>query len=118
MIIAISDGEKFNQGDYGAIAGGLTNGISFYVKPGTGPEFRIIHTTNIKYNYELLAIIERHELTQFNGLPQTLSLYLDVVGEFGTYFVLEKDWKFIVRLNDNFTGLISHSFGIKGIEVI
>lgn len=25
-------------------------------------------------------------------------------------------WRFIVRLNDNFSGLISHTFGLRGVK--
>jgi hypothetical protein len=118
VIISISDDAGFNQSDYGAIPGGLTNGVGFFVRPANSlVDTRLIHTVNIKKNYEWLAIVERVQLTQFKGLPQTISIVLDVVDEFGIYFPLNPGDRFIVRLNDDFTGLIAHTFGLRGIDM-
>jgi hypothetical protein len=116
LIITISDNAKFNQIDYGAIPGGLTNGVGFFAKQVGIPEFRLLNTVNIKQNYEYLSFIEETRLTQFDGTPQTMQFVLDVENVFGIPFTLNAGDRFIVRLNDNFTTLVSHTFGIKGID--
>ena len=118
LLICISDNLQFNQVDYGAIAGGLTNGVGFFYKPFDGVEVRLINTVNIKQNFEWPAISEHVTLTQFAGLPQTLQIDLDLVDEFGLPFNLRSGGKFIVRLNDNLTTLVSHTFGIKGNDLL
>jgi len=115
LLIAISDNANFNQGDYGAIVGGLTNGIGFFLNiPGTG-EGRLIHPVNLKFNYEWLSITHNVSLTSFAGIAQTLCIGLQVSNDFGMPLQLLPGWRFIVRLNDNFTSLISQTFGIRGI---
>ena len=118
LLICISDNLQFNQVDYGAIPGGLTNGVGFFYKPFDGAEIRLINTVNIKQNFEWQAIVEHVALTQYAGLPQTLQIDLDILDEFGLPLNLRAADKLIVRLNDNFTGLVSHTFGIKGRDFL
>jgi len=37
-------------------------------------------------------------------------------GDYGMHFRLNPGDKFIIRLQDNFTGLIGHTFGLRGIK--
>lgn len=114
VILAISDSSSFNQGDYGAIPGGLTNGVGFFIQFAGGPEVRLVHPENIKHNYEWLAITKDTTLTNFAGNAQTLVINFDVVGDFGMPLTMNKGDRFILRLNDDLTGLIFHTCGLRG----
>ena len=116
LIVTVSDNAQFNQVDYGAISNGLTNGIGFFYKPAGLPEIRILNTANIMQNLDFFSIITRAGLTQFAGNPQTLAAVVNVSAEFGMPFTLNAGDRLIERLNDNFTSLVSHTFGIKGID--
>lgn len=111
-----------NLDDYGSVSGGLINGLRFFLETD-GQEIELTASSNHKNNADLLAngnigydleYISQNRIDQFR-LP-TLS---------GTDTVVldgSRNMKFIMRANDNFTGLIAHRFfihadnkGSKGI---
>jgi len=114
LLIAISDAASFSQGDYGAIAGGLTNGVKFFIKNFGQAEVQIMAGVNFKSNYNFLSIAHDTTLSSFAGGAQTLASEIDLIKTFGTPLVLNKGDRFIVRLNDDLTGLISHIFAFGG----
>lgn len=115
LLVSISDNASFNQADYGAITLGLTNGVSFFMEIAPGDQRRLISTNPVKSNYNWLADISDAKLTSFAGLSQTLTLALHVKDTFGMPLTMLPGWKFIVRLNDNLTGLVNHTFALRGI---
>lgn len=116
VLVSISDGSSFNQTDYGAIIGGLTNGIKFFVKVGE-VYIPLLGTGEypIKTNYEWLSISPETELTSFAGLAQTLSINFNIINQYGKPLSLGIGQSFVVRLNDNLSGLVNHTFGLRGI---
>ncbi|MFA5127305.1 MAG: hypothetical protein WC465_04920 [Patescibacteria group bacterium] len=116
LLVTITDATSFNQADYGAIAGGLTNGIKFFiVLAGTTTEIPLFAGHVFKHNYDFLAIFHDTLLTSFAGGAQTLALESDLKKVFGIPLVLQTGDRIIVRLNDDLTGLISHTF-VLGCE--
>lgn len=119
IVINISDNANFVQGDYGAISGGLINGIKFLIITDS-VEFPIFQTDNwpIKKNYEWLNLTPNVVLTSFSGIAQTLTVEFNAIKGYGKALQLVTGDRFIVRLNDNFTGLVSHTVAVKGIVYI
>lgn len=114
LSITVSDASKFNQEFYGGIATGLTNGISFWFKFTSGTEIPILINNTLKYNYQWMEIASRVTLTSFDGTAQTLQIMIDIKDLFGKPFTLATGEQIIVRLNDNFTGLVGQTFRLQG----
>ena len=116
FLIVISDNANFNQADYGAIAGGLTNGVKVFIQPAGQAEIPLLSGIAFKHNYEWLAITEHTNLSSFAGLAQTLTVAFDITFDYGKPINMNVGDKFIVRLNDDFSGLVSHTFGLRGLK--
>lgn len=119
LLINISDNANFNQTDYGAILTGLTNGIKFYAGIPKGTlEIPLLTTATqpVKQNYHWLALTPETQLTSFAGLSQTLTVEINMIHQYGKPLTLDPGQSIIVKLNDNFTGLVNHTFGIRGIK--
>ena len=117
LLVVISDNATFNQIDYGAIVGGVTNGVKLFIRPaGSAADIALLSGVAVKQNFEWLSLTHETRLTQFSGTPQTLMMNFDIFTDYGKPITLGVGDKFIVRLNDDFTGLISHTFGLRGIK--
>ena len=117
VLVTISDNANFNQTDYGAIVGGLTNGVKLFIHPvGAPAPIQLLSGYTFKKNYEWLAITSHTSLTSFAGLSQTLVIEFELVNDYGKPLNLAIGDKFIVRLNDNLTSLVSHTFAVRGIK--
>lgn len=116
LIVNISDSSKFNQVFYGGMAAGLTNGIKFFADIGGGIELPLLRSevVPVKQNFQWLSIASRADLTSFDGTAQTLSVYFNILDSYGRTFQLDAGQTFIVRLNDDFTGLTGHTFILRG----
>lgn len=114
LAVTISDASKFNQEFYGGIAAGLTNGIRFYFKYPSGVEVPIIISSPVKANYQWIEVASRANLTSFDGTAQTFQIMIGVHELFGKPFTLAAGERVLVRLNDNFTGLVGHTFRLHG----
>lgn len=118
LLISISDSTKFLQNDYGGMASGIvTNGVKLFIKPNGLTEIPLLSSVAFKYNYEWLQVTPHTILTQFDGLPQTLSINFDIVADYGMPITMNIGDRFIIRLNDDFTGLIDHTFGLRGRKI-
>jgi len=117
LLMSISDNANFNQTDYGAISGGLTNGIKFFIKPNGLSEIPLLSGVAFKQNYEWLSVTPDSKLTSFAGLAQTLTVDFNVTTEYGMPIKLGAGDRFIARLNDNFSTLVAHTIGLRGRKV-
>ncbi len=116
IIITISDATSFGQSDYGAIPAGLTNGISFWMDiPGVG-QVRLLTQDAIKANLDWYTVTAHTVLTTFSGNAQTLVVDIEVNNDFGIPLTMFTGYRLIIRLNDDFTGLIKHTCYTKGIQ--
>lgn len=108
--IAITDSGTFADSDYGNIVGGLTNGISTIV------ELNGIEITNpaatINTNAELFGVDSQGQIIEYSANDRTLvsrfRFLVPVVLNGNT------DDKFILRLDDDMTGLSLHEFTVYG----
>lgn len=116
MCIQISDNTNFNQTDYGAIVGGLTNGIKFFIR-SKGVDVPLLASQVVKRNNDWARITSDMRLTQWASTPQTLIVNLAPEIRMGLPFTVSSvnEERVIVRLNDDFTGLTAHTFAIGGI---
>jgi hypothetical protein len=116
MLFTIADNANFNQLDYGAIAGGLTNGIKL-IKSSGGVETQLIGGLTVKQNYQYLAATYHVQITSFAGLAQTMAVEFDTHLSSGTYIELKSytNDKLIVRVNDDLSSLVSHKVAIRGV---
>ena len=117
ILISISDNSSFNQGDYGGIAGGLINGLKFFVyNASSNSEIALLSGTAFKKNYQWFEITADTGLTTFSGAAQTLRIVFNLVVDYGMPFRLLPGDKFIIRVQDDFTPLTGQTFGIRGIK--
>lgn len=116
--VMVADNGNFNQTDYGAITGGLTNGIKFFIKVGS-IEIPLLAGTIVKQNNDWLTLTHGVTLTTFAGTAQTLQANFDLINDFGAPIVLDglNDVTLIIRLNDDFTTLTAQKFTLKGLLV-
>ncbi|MGE5863339.1 MAG: hypothetical protein ACM31H_06160, partial [Nitrososphaerales archaeon] len=117
VVISVSDNVNFLQSDYGGITGGLINGIKFFVNIN-GVEVPLISAVSIKQNMDWFTIAPGSVLTSFSNTSQTLIAQFDIEFTFGKPLNLNAGDKFIVRLQDNFTGLVKHTFALHGILIV
>lgn len=117
LLITISDNATFNQGDYGGIVGGLTNGVKLFIyNANLGLTIPLLGGNAVKKNYEWITLTHDTILTTFSGTAQTLMVNFDMIQDYGQPIHMEPGDKFIVRVNDDLTTLVSHTFGIRGIK--
>ena len=95
-------------GDYGAIGGGLTNGLRFFLEI-EGVEFDITASSNHKNNADLLANGNRGVSLDYGGNQKLDQFYLPTLLDTDT-IILDgaRNMKFIMRANDDFTVLVAH----------
>lgn len=116
ILITISCGSSISQGDYGNIAGGLTNGVKLIQKKN-GVETQLIGGLTVKKNYEFLAASQTSDITSFSGGSQTFQVSFDTFRDLNSYIELNGDTgdQIIFRVNDNFTSLVNQKCVIRGI---
>ena len=114
LLIVIADATSFNLLDYGAIASGLTNGVKFFLTPSGQSEIQILAGVTIKTNADILTVIHDVVLTSFAGTSQAIAAESDLKKVFGIPLFLNTGDRITVRLNDDFTGLIKHTFALGG----
>ncbi len=119
ILIAITDTVTFNYNDYGGIAAGtVTNGVKFfYYSAKLNAEVALLSAVAVKSNYEWFQLTADAGLTAFAGTPQTLRVVFNLRSDYGIPFHLAVGDKFIIRVQDNFTGLIGHTFGLRGTAI-
>lgn len=118
VLVAITDNANFNYADYGGITSGvITNGVKFFVHPvAAGIDVPLLAGLALTHNYDWLSVSADVLLTTFAGTSQTLSIEVDVTRKYGRPLSIATGDKFIVRLHDNFTGLVNHTVHLRGIR--
>lgn len=118
ILINVSDNANFNQSDFGAIAGGLTNGIKFYWTTSAFGERQLFSGLAVKQNYQWYSITFHCGLTTFAGTSQTLSSDIQTINEYGKPLTLLRGEKFSVKLNDNLSTLVAFTVQLRGIGYV
>lgn len=116
LCVQLADNANFNQIDYGAISGGLTNGLSFWINI-KGVDVPLLAGQVIKRNLDWARVSPDLKLTQWAGLSQTLIINLDTESRFGlplTMSSVNSD-RIILRTKDDFTSLVDHTFALGGV---
>ena len=114
---AISDNALFNQLDYGAIAGGVTNGVEITVRLD-GNVIDSLEGRRIKTNRDWVEVGFETQLTSFAGISQSLTVDNAFMQNFGAFLVLKSTGvpdRLSVTLSDNFSTLVGHTFIVRGL---
>jgi hypothetical protein len=115
-LVSISDNATFNQTDYGGIVTGtVVNGIKFYVDLAGQPRRYLMSGYPAIANADWHSLTRNVQLTTYAGSSQTLSIAFLIAEDYGTPLILMPGESFGVELHDNFSGLVVHTFGIRGI---
>jgi len=114
--LCIADASLMNQVDYGAIAGGLTNGLTIWIRLASGVELPLLGGMSVKTNQHFLNLTRHTMLTQFPGVPQSFVVSFPIWKDHGMPITLEPGDRFIARLHDDYTPLVSHTFLLRGIR--
>jgi hypothetical protein len=108
VISAVSDNANFTQTDFGAIPGGLTNGLAVYLNSG-GVDVDIFAGQRIRFNYDWATLPATLNLTTWAGPSQTLVANFNTFESSGQYVILNGDTqdKLEVVVQDDLTSLVA-----------
>ena len=114
LIVFIEDATAFDADEYGAITGGLTNGIKIYTQTASGIRTPINNDIPIHTNAEWSHLCFDKNYTDYGG-----NKFLVVRFSFSkmTEILLNKNDEIGVTLEDDFTPLIHHYFTIQGFTI-
>lgn len=99
--------------DYGDVSGGLTNGVKFFLEIN-GQEIDVTGSSNFKNNSDIVSNGGRFNGMEFGGSKRLDSIWFPQIPDTEVITLDgDKNMKFIVRLNDNFTSLLKHGFYIR-----
>lgn len=118
ILTTISDNGSFNQTDYGAIpTGTITNGLKFFIyNANFNLTIPLLRGKGFTKNHEWFEFTTDASISTFAGTSQTLKVAFNVLKDYGLPLRLNPGDKFIVRLNDNFTGLVSQTVTLLGTQ--
>ena len=114
VIIQVSDVGIFEQDRYGAMASALTNGLRFFIDLG-GFIVPLLGGAAIKTNNDFFALTHHSRLTDFGGVAQTIVSEFMLADDYGGYLQMTEGQRFILLLQDNFTGLSGHKIELRGV---
>jgi hypothetical protein len=120
MIVFLKDTEVAAD-DYGAITGGLTNGITVQQTTASGTVIDLTDDVPIKKSADWAAVAHNAERRAWGAG----NVFMTALWTFAAPIVLEGDGRdaksspgserLVVTLNDNLTGLLRHSFLVQGV---
>lgn len=116
LLFTVTDNTNFHALDFGGISSGLTNGISLWLHPVGQDPIPLVFSSPVKHNYDWFTHIAGTFLTTFSGPTQTLTIPLDIVSDYGVPLSMMVGDSIYISLNDDFTSLVSQTFGIRGIS--
>ena len=118
VFIAISDDAKFIQTGYGAIAGGVTNGVQGFIKQN-GIEVDASAGNRFKQNLDWFGVGSEVVISSFDLNPQTLSVKFDTFADTGAYIKLDgrSGDQIGLRFNDDFSTLVRQTGVVRGIRL-
>lgn len=112
-VLIVDSSDDFKENQYGGIAA-LTNGITVRLKSGGLPEARLFRpSVAIKNTAGWISVMSEYRSASF---PDAKRPMLGFTFDFTNRLLLNTagDY-FLVRLNDNFTGLDWHIFSVFGL---
>lgn len=122
LLISMALENKAELGVYGSIdVGELTNGVKFFIQfPGVA-EVQLLAGLAFTCNCSWYRVTKDIELIPFEDTLKSARMFpvlIDLEKRYGCYLNVVPGTKFIVRLHDDFTGLLRHSFNIGGLEFV
>lgn len=118
VIISISDDAKFIQSGYGAIAGGITNGVTGFITKN-GVKANAFGNLTFKSNVDWFAVGSDVVLSSFDLNPQTLVVHFHAFSDTGGYIVLDGRVgdRIGLTINDNLSTLVRQVGIVRGISL-
>lgn len=115
MIVHIEDDTGMQVQDYGNITNGISNGVSVLVEDPDSTE--ILDLTDglpITTNGEWTRVCYDVDVKSWGSGNEVLSARWTFAAS-GSPIVLPSNWSLIVRLNDDFSTLLDHTFKVQGL---
>ena len=122
LLISMSLQNKAELGVYGSIdVGPLTNGVKFFVQYPGQAEQQAFASLAFKCNCDWFRVAPETKLVPFEDTDKAarvLPVNINLFERYGSHLNVIPGTKLIARLNDDFTGLLSHTFNAGGTEYI
>ena len=116
MLVSVSDTAGINAEEYGNLGGALANGITILVRDGN--DVTLMDFTGqaaIKTNAEWGAYCFDVDVKSWSNAPVNELLVVRWTFEkYGTHLILNAGDDFVVTVNDDMDGLLSHRFLLEG----
>ena len=115
LTVFITQLPPLDKDAYGQIGGGIANGVELIFKRGDY-ERGLNPLGPIKHNKDFIIAGARFEDTELDGGTKFTVFEFDFLKDFGAGQVLHgaSGERFVMRLNDDFTGLDTHCFAVNG----
>lgn len=118
MVIMIEDDANPDSGYYGGINAALPVGITFKVVDDTGTLVDMTNGNSIKTNGDFGRMAEKVEAITFGAGNTFVKVTHNFARASYPLVLFDKEGgKFQISLNDNFSGLVSHTVYVGGMEV-
>ena len=117
MIVSIEDTAGFQAAEYGNLGAALTNGVSVLVTNSSGDT--ILDLTDgapVKSNAQWSSLCYDADLKTWGAGNELLAVRWTFT-KAGEPILLKPGQSLVVRLNDDFSGLIGHVFEVQGLIV-
>ena len=113
--IMIEDTAGLAAETYGAISGGITNGVQLRIHNGTSTVLDLLDEEPIKLNSQWLGVCPGAEVNAWGSVNEILTARWDLKAA-GMFLRLDGDAsaELQIVLDDDLTGLISHRFFVQG----
>lgn len=113
--IHLSDGGTFGSTVYGSLGAALTNGFSLLGKRNGVTILDLMSGVPVKNNDQLTHLTSRVNLISWAAVNNSLNITFSAL-DFDTPFILSAAAvdTLEVTLNDDFTGLVDHTFIVRG----
>lgn len=117
MIVSVEDTAGFQAAEYGNLGAALTNGISVLVTDAA--DATIIDLTDgapVKTNAQWSSLCYDADLKTWGSGNELLAVRW-TFAKAGAPIRLKPGQSLVARLNDDFTGLVGHTFEVQGLIV-
>jgi hypothetical protein len=115
MHIVVADNATLNMDEYGAIVGGLTNGLAFE-KRINGVVSDVYEGFRLKINVDFLSVLET-TITTFAGTAQALLGVIFYSESFNGSLILNPGDYYGIRVNDNLASLVRQFAVVWGTKI-
>ncbi len=115
LMVSFEDGGGMQAQEYGNLNTALTNGVEFEIRNEYGDVMSdLTDGVPIKTNAQLAQLVGPDVDRKDWGGGNDLMIARWTFSKFSDGIALQPGWKFVAKLNDNFSGLVTHRFNLQG----